>query len=497
MKPADTRVVKPSTHLAYGATDMFGSGAMAVIGSWVLFFYTTFCGLTALEAASIFGIARILDAVSGTVIGHYSDIIGNTWVGRRFGRRRGFLLFAIPLMPCFALMWVSGQSFYYYLFTYLFFEVVYAAVLIPYETLAAEMTDDYRVRARLAGARILTGQAAAFLASILPAWITGGKDSATADTFLLMGGIFSGIFMVSILATYLFTWERDRPGTATPARAIGLGTLLRNVTSTMRIRAFRQHLGLYVGGFTANDVTSAVFTFFVVFVASGNITSASLLLGVMTAAQFASVVIFTWATNIIGPARAFRIAAFTSMAGLVAMAATVYVELPVSPLFALVPCVILAGLGRGGLVYIPWHTYNYIADVDEIVTTRRREGVFAGVMTMVRKAVGAAAVTLVGLLMQMAGFVPSAASQPESARTAILLALTVIPIASLLFGIFVSRRFILGPASHSVLMTEIARLRSGDLVPPSGEAGAVVEALTGQPNHTLWDGALTPPKSQP
>ena len=38
----------------------------------------------------------------------------------------------------------------------------------------------------------------------------------------------------------------------------------------------------------------------------------------------------------------------------------------------------LAGLGRGALNYIPWATYNYMADVDEIVTGRRREGAFAG-----------------------------------------------------------------------------------------------------------------------
>jgi oligogalacturonide transporter len=28
----------------------------------------------------------------------------------------------------------------------------------------------------------------------------------------------------------------------------------------------------------------------------------------------------------------------------------------------------LVGLGRGALNYIPWATYNYMADVDEIVT---------------------------------------------------------------------------------------------------------------------------------
>lgn len=71
----------------------------------------------------------------------------------------------------------------------------------------------------------------------------------------------------------------------------------------------------------------------------------------------------------------------------------------------------LAGLGRGALNYIPWATYNYMADVDEIVTGRRREGSFAGVMTFVRKATQAAAVAGVGLVMQAGGFVSGAQVQ--------------------------------------------------------------------------------------
>ena len=46
-----------------------------------------------------------------------------------------------------------------------------------------------------------------------------------------------------------------------------------------------------------------------------------------------------------------------------------------------------------------------MADVDEIVTGRRREGAFAGVMTFVRKTMQAVAVMLVGLMLQAGGFV--------------------------------------------------------------------------------------------
>jgi oligogalacturonide transporter len=40
-----TRQVRFGNYLAYGSNDFLGAGAMSIIGFWILFFYTTFCGL--------------------------------------------------------------------------------------------------------------------------------------------------------------------------------------------------------------------------------------------------------------------------------------------------------------------------------------------------------------------------------------------------------------------------------------------------------------------
>ena len=77
--------------------------------------------------------------------------------------------------------------------------------------------------------------------------------------------------------------------------------------------------------------------------------------------------------------------------------------------------IVLCGLGRGALNYIPWATYNYMADVDEIVTGRRREGTFAGVMTFVRKFAQSGAVAGVMAIMGAGGFVKGATTQSPAA----------------------------------------------------------------------------------
>lgn len=60
-------------------------------------------------------------------------------------------------------------------------------------------------------------------------------------------------------------------------------------------------------------------------------------------------------------------------------------------------------LGRGGINYVPWNTYTYIADIDEVVTTSAGSDL-AGIMTLTRKA-SQAAVMLVGIVMQASGLV--------------------------------------------------------------------------------------------
>ncbi len=154
--------------LAYGGGNLLGSGALAISGAWLLYFYTTFCGLTLIEASFIFSVASIIDAISNPLMGYLTDNFGKTRLGKRFGRRRFFLLIGIPLMMFYPLLWVEGLSFWYYLSTYVVFEIIYTSIMVPYETLATEMTDDFSLRSKLTGYKAIFGKLANFLAAFIP-----------------------------------------------------------------------------------------------------------------------------------------------------------------------------------------------------------------------------------------------------------------------------------------------------------------------------------------
>ena len=485
------RPVRFRNYLAYGSNDFLGAGAMALISGWILFFFTTFCGLTPVEAASIFAIARIFDAVASPLIGFASDHFYKTALGRRFGRRRFFILAAIPLLPSFVLMWIDGHSYYYYLVVYVFFEVVYAMELIPYETLAAEMSPDYQVKAKFAGARILCGQISAILAWLLPGQIIQHFGQGSADTFFYLAIGSAVTFMFVAAMVYLFSWERPREEVErnAPPRASSaleaLQTLYRDLWSTLRIRAFRLHLGMYLGGYISQDIFNAAFTYFVVFALGSTVVVASSVLGSLGFMQLVAVALFIPMCLHWHPGPSYRIAVTLFALGTIAFG-VLYYAAPADISFWIFVPALIAGLGRGGLNYIPWNTYNYMADVDEIVTGRRREGAFAGVMTFIRKASQAAAVMGVGLLLELGGFERGDQQQSAEAVQTIVTVMMVGTLVVLTLGFIVSLRFKLNRHTHEALMAEIQRFKEQSDTEPTPENRQIVEDLSGWRYEQLW-----------
>ncbi|MFM6932933.1 MAG: MFS transporter, partial [Novosphingobium sp.] len=353
-------------------------------------------------------------------------------------------------------------------------------------TLAAEMSKDYAAKAKFAGFRIAFAQASAVLAGFLPLWLIEWLGRDSADTFIYMGAIFAVLFMAAAGLLYTFSWERQATGEEPPPRrGSPIAGLYRNLGSTLKIRAFRLHLGLYLGGYISQDVFNAAFTFFVIFALAGSTAIASGLLGTMYIVQFLAVLLAIQVALKASPAIAYRIAAACFALGVLTLIGQWWLGITAgSPLIWI--GIGLAGLGRGALNYIPWATYNYMADIDEIVTGQRREGSFAGVMTFVRKATQAAAVAGVGLLMDAGGFVSKAPVQSEGAIHTLVLLLGVGTVVVLFLGVLVSLRFKLSPQTHAVLMAEIEHLRAGNRTPTSDASRAVVEDLSGWRYDQLW-----------
>ncbi|GDX04301.1 MFS transporter [Buttiauxella sp. A111] len=494
-----TRKIGLANYLAYGSGDFLGAGTTALTAAWLLYFYTTFCGLTPIEATFIFAMARVLDAVVSPLMGFLTDNFGSTWLGKRFGRRKFFILLGIPLVFSYSFMWVGEMSYWYYLVTYLIFDVVYTMILVPYETLVPEMTDDFKQKTKFSGARISMAQLSAILAAFLPGILLNhfGKDNAIS--FFYSSLVFATLCAIVLTLVWFFTWERPRSEWTEAALraeeekknltfAQSMKRLNVELTSTLRVKIFRQHLGMYLGGYIAQDVFNAVFTYYVVFVLMQSASVASSLMGTMAILQFIAVIGMIPLCIKYGPAPSYRLVVV--LFGLSSMSYAVLYYAGLSDVFSLLLLVSgLAGLGRGGINYVPWNIYTYIADVDEVITGQRREGIFAGIMTLTRKASQAGAIMLVGIVMQLSGFVSGQTTQPPAVSHTILMILSFGTVAVLACGFLISLRFKLNLHTHSVLREETAKMRAAGRAVPEAitpEARATVELLAGMPYDSLW-----------
>lgn len=494
----EARVLKTKNYIGYGVTDMFGGGAFAVISAWIMFFYVTYCGLTPIEAGSILFIARILDTIISPLVGYVTDHFGNTRVGKKFGRRRFFLLLGCPLLVIYSLMWVADMNYFYYLITYLMMEIIAAMIIIPYETIASEMTSNYKERTKLSAFRIVFGGLGTFMATFIPGRLFTLFGDDSARVFFINGAIFTLISMVVVMITYFTTWERlhDIPSTAAaevrkPKLSLGKMCLsvFKDMFSTLKIRAFRQHLTMYILSFTAMDLLSSVFTFFIIYALHQNAALAANLMSVGIFCFGWGTAVFAWGFIRYTPARLLQLCYLAVM--LCMLAYTAFYFYTTSWMIpALYAIAFIHQLFKGGYVYLSWNIYPFIPDVDEVVTRKRREGIFAGMMTFVRKSTLGISALLVGLILEMSGFVTGAKTQPTQAVDAIVAIVSLGTIALLLISFFVAARFKLNNKSHQILLEEIERLKvtDGDKSQVTAETRIVIEDLTGMKYEDVWQG---------
>ncbi len=483
--------------IGYGVTDIMGGGAFTVIGAWLLFFYTTFVGLSPVEAASIVAIARIVDAIVSLFMGSFTDHFYKNYLGKKFGRRRFFLLIGAPLMLVYSLLWVNGMNFGFYLAVYLAFEIIAAMVLIPWETLPSEMTKDFNSRTKLSTCRMFFSASGTFLATFIPGLLISHYGEHDANAYLINGVVFAVLFMLCVFISWKVTWERDltpemlaeleqpRKAATFSEKIIAVGSLFKEYASTLKVRAFRKHLAIYLLSFTAKDVYNTVFVFFCVYCLNVSSSLAGTLLS-MSIVGLPVTLVAGMAIIKFGPSRLYVFAYSVMMLCLVGLF-MVYQFPTENKIMLLVILAAVYQVGRCVLEFTPWNVFPFIPDIDEMITRQRREGLFAAVMTFSRKTTVAIATFIVGVLLQFGGFVKGSQVQPEPAVNMIATLLFAGTAGLLILAFWQALTFRLNKRTHKIFVDEVERLKAnGAKKDVDLETRKVVEDLTGYSYEKLW-----------
>lgn len=486
------RKITGFTKFAYGSCNLLGSGPLAITSAWLLIYLTTVCQMDPIAAATVVGLPTLFDVILNPVMGFITDNFYKTAIGRKFGRRRFFILLGIPLMLLYPLMWLPTASWdpiasmLYHLFTFLAFELVYTSVMIPYETLAVEMTSDFNERTYLTGWKAAMGKVANFLASGIPGifFLICGEDQSNPVPYLATAITYCIIMMVSLILLYCNSWERP-PEEVKQENVKSLGEGLKKLyidnLSTLRLKVFRHHLGMYLFGFGAEWLFASTFTYYIVYVIGQQKAFAASMNSWSAVCQLVSTFIAMAIIAKIGFKKPYIMGLAVVILAVLGYIFTAVFGYHESTVLIIIITTIF-GLGTGTVYYIPWSTYTFMADVDEVVTDRRREGVYAGAMTMAGKLMRFIVVQALGIVLALNNFDKKADfhSQPPEAKTAILGILLIGVCGLAVIGVFFTLRMKLDHHTHQVVIDEIARIHAGgkkeDVKP---EVKAVVEQLSG------------------
>ena len=117
----------------------------------------------------------------------------------------------------------------------------------------------------------------------------------------------------------------------------------------------------------------------------------------------------------------------------------------------------LAGVGVAAAHVLPWSMLPDVIEADKAETGQDRAGAFYGVMTFLEKGTTAVALFVLGQVLGLAGYVEGAATQPESARLAILALVGPLPgVVLLAAAIFAWKRPPLTRDDHRRLLARLA-----------------------------------------
>jgi sugar (glycoside-pentoside-hexuronide) transporter len=395
-------------------------------------------------------IARTLDAFADPLMGRISD--RTPW---RAGRRRPwFLIGAIPYGVSFWLLWVDAPfastegRFAYYTAIYVVHALSMTVLTVPYMAILPEMAIDYDARTSLNTYRTVGSIVGVFAAvAVQPiADALGGGKQAYATT----AAIFGVLMTLPWIAVHRVTFER--PAFRARPSAQGHFESLRVVFFH---KAFLQLTLVYIMGRIAMDLAGALLilytTFWLVRPDDFGIVMTLFLSAVLLALPF-------WLRLAQGRDKAtvFTLGslwwAATSL-GLLAIG-------PESPRWLIFAYVPIVGIGYAVVDLMPWSMLGEVIDEDDLAHGERREGLYNGVFTFLRKLGGALGVFLVMSILDVLGYAKGE-TQSETARQAIRWMTGAAPAFFLLVGVLLLRAYPLTRRRHEEILAQLSRRDQG------------------------------------
>ncbi|MBC5690415.1 MFS transporter [Mediterraneibacter sp. NSJ-55] len=413
--------------ISYVAVNLGNIPITTLMSTYLLIFYTNIVGLDPADCATLFLIARIVDALNDPIVGFCIDHLPNT----KYGHFRPPLVVGTILCSLnFLLIWfgplmAEGGKLVIAYISYLLIGVLFPVMDISLNSMLPVMTTDMNERNSLSAIKGLFYTLGVLGISTAAPMILGDTSNQAGYVRLVL--IVTAFVAVLSIGGTVGLKERVKPQ---PGKRYGVKDLFKIMGQRPIWSTFLASL-LYMVGFTIMNTVNAYYYTYVM----GNLQLFSVVSMVQTIAVFPSMFLLSALIKRFGKKKLY-------LAGL-----GIFGILPIMRMLdatsipLLMVVTLLIGFGQGLCMALLYGIQADNTDYIEVKTGQRAEGAVSSLSSFITKFAMGVGGAIPGYLLAFAGFDAAAATQPEAVIHVIMICLAVIPAVFTFVAVIVFGRF--------------------------------------------------------
>lgn len=405
--------IKMREKLSFAMANFGNIPVMTLINGYLLIFYTNICGLSPAACATLFLIARFLDAINDPLVGFIIDHLPT----RKMGHFRPTLILGTILCSVnFLLLWfgpmlsTSGKLAIAYV-SYILLGVLFPVMDISLNSLLPVMTEDMKERNSLSTIKGLAYVIGALVIGVAAPLILGDTSNKQGyiNLVLIMTAV---IFFFSIIGT-MGVKERVKPQME---NSYSVKELFKILSQKPVYITFLAVLLYSIG----SNIVNAANTYFYTYIFE-DLTLASIITLITCVAVFPATMVIGNLIGRFGKKKMYAIG--LALAGL----APIIRLLDVRSIPLLIVSVLIAGIGAGFAAPLNYGIQADNTDYIEVSMGIRAEGAVASLSSFVSKCAMGIGGAIPGYLLQLAGFDSKAAVQNDDVINMIVLCVLILP----------------------------------------------------------------------
>ena len=405
--------IKMREKLSFAMANFGNIPVMTLINGYLLIFYTNICGLSPAACATLFLIARFLDAINDPLVGFIIDHLPT----RKMGHFRPTLILGTILCSAnFLLLWfgpmlsTSGKLAIAYV-SYILLGVLFPVMDISLNSLLPVMTEDMKERNSLSSIKGLAYVIGALVIGVEAPLILG--DTSNKQGYINLVLIMTAVIFFFFFIGNMGVKERVKPQME---NSYSVKELFKILSQKPVYITFLAVLLYSIG----SNIVNAANTYFYTYIFE-DLTLASIITLITCVTVFPATMVIGNLIGRFGKKKMYAIG--LALAGL----APIIRLLDVRSIPLLIVSVLIAGIGAGFAAPLNYGIQADNTDYIEMSMGIRAEGAVASLSSFVSKCAMGIGGAIPGYLLQLAGFDSKAAVQNDDVINVIVLCVLILP----------------------------------------------------------------------